>query len=408
MEKKHKRYLKINLMSLVFIVVSFISVTLAWFAYSGISNVQTEIGVKAWYIELEKDGETVSNDVVITLDDIYPGMPTVNEIVKVKNLGDSDAQVNYSIETARILGDAADNYIASETITSDYIEDRVSHAYPFHINVSLSKNYILATTGEAYFEVSISWPLDSGDDEFDTLWGTAAYEFQQNEALLKSNDPEYQTQPSIQVVISLIAEQYIATDDSSDPRYNLGDVILYDIQNDGVCSEVSSTCLKTYVIDANNKLSDDNVTLLPDPTLAYSSGVYADYASLLTTQTSTWTATSRALTIEDLMPVISKDITNTLLVRSGLSDSVLGSLKYQNRTSTEISRLTNSSGYYKISNENYSFMTSDVCYWINTEYNTNNGFALKNIDETNSKIYGETKTNTCKVIPVLVVSKMNL
>ena len=48
MKRKHKLYLKLNLMSLFFIGVSFISVTLAWFAYSGLTSVKTEIGVKAY------------------------------------------------------------------------------------------------------------------------------------------------------------------------------------------------------------------------------------------------------------------------------------------------------------------------------------------------------------------------
>ena len=54
MKNKKKLYLRLNLISLFFVVVSFISVTLAWFVYSGLSTVSTEVNVKAWYIELEK------------------------------------------------------------------------------------------------------------------------------------------------------------------------------------------------------------------------------------------------------------------------------------------------------------------------------------------------------------------
>ena len=103
MKPRHKVYLKINLVSLFFVIVSFISVTLAWFAYSGLSNVATEIGVKAWYIELEKNGKSISNDIVISLSEIYPGMDVVNEVVNIKNMGDSDAELNYKIVSARIL-----------------------------------------------------------------------------------------------------------------------------------------------------------------------------------------------------------------------------------------------------------------------------------------------------------------
>jgi hypothetical protein len=124
LKPKHKLYLRLNLVSLIFIVVSFMSVTLAWFAYSGLSKVNTEIGVKAWNIEFDKDGTAVSNDIVISLSDIYPGMNTVNETVNVKNPGDSDAQVKYSIVSARILDNAADNYVVDGTTTSLSVEDK--------------------------------------------------------------------------------------------------------------------------------------------------------------------------------------------------------------------------------------------------------------------------------------------
>ena len=52
MKKRHKLYLKLNLVSLVFIVVSLIFTTLAWFAYSGLSSLDTEIILN--YLKMEK------------------------------------------------------------------------------------------------------------------------------------------------------------------------------------------------------------------------------------------------------------------------------------------------------------------------------------------------------------------
>ena len=79
MKKKTKLYLRLNLMSLFFVAVSFISVTLAWFVYSGLSRVTTEVTVKvngvATTINIPADGKTFycfavktggSYDVVIT------------------------------------------------------------------------------------------------------------------------------------------------------------------------------------------------------------------------------------------------------------------------------------------------------------------------------------------------------
>ncbi len=182
MNTGQKTVFKVNLLSLFLMAISFISVTLAWFAYSGLSNVATEIGVKAWYIELEKNGKSISNDIVISLSEIYPGMDVVNEVVNIKNMGDSDAELNYKIVSARILDNEKDNYVIDDSkVSSDYVEDKLSHEYPFHINVSLSKNYILAKGEDSDFEVSISWPLDSGSDTLDSLWGNEAYKFHQKE-----------------------------------------------------------------------------------------------------------------------------------------------------------------------------------------------------------------------------------
>jgi hypothetical protein len=335
LEKKHKLYLRLNLMSLAFIVISFISVTLAWFAYSGLSSVATEIGVKAWYIELDKDGQPVSNDIVISLSDIYPGMDIVDEIVNIKNLGDSDAQLNYSIVSARILGNEADNYVIDgTTTTSESVEDVLSHNYPFHININLSKNYILAKGEESSFEVSVSWPLDSGIDSLDSLWGTEAYKFEQSELAKKNGDANYQIKPSIQIVISVTAEQYIESDTTSDPNYDLGDVVLYDVVNNQVCTEISTTCLTTYVIDKNNTLGDDTVTLLPNVKNTYLSSSFNDYNTTLSSITSGWTVGTRPLTVEDLLRITSNDVIGSTLSRDNISDLIIGKLTYNDRMST--------------------------------------------------------------------------
>jgi len=409
LEKKHKLYLRLNLMSLVFIVISFISVTLAWFAYSGMSSVATEIGVKAWYIELDKDGQAVSNDIVISLSDIYPGMDIVDEVVNIKNLGDSDAQLNYSIVSARILGDEADNYLIDDTTTSsEYVEDVLSHNYPFHININLSKNYILAKGEESSFEVSVSWPLDSDIDSLDSLWGTEAYKFEQSELAKKNADANYQIKPSIQIVISVTAEQYLESDTTSDPNYDLGDVVLYDVVANEVCTEISTTCLTTYVMDVNNTLGDETVTLLPNVKNTYLNSTFNDYATTLSSITSSWTVGTRPLAVEDLLKIASKDVIGSTLIRDSISDLIIGKLNYNTRMSTEIAKAVSYNGYYNFSNEKFSYLSSANCYWTSSEYNTSNGFAVKKTDEINSKIYGEAKTASCNVIPVILAPKENL
>lgn len=410
MKLKRKAYLKLNIMSLIFLVVSFISFTYAWFAYSGLVDANTEIDVKAWNIKIEKDGEQISNEIVISLDDIYPGMDPVTEDVNIKNFGDSDASIRYEIKSARLLGNVENEFVVDGTnVTSKYVEDLLSHEYPFHVNINLTKGYALSNGGESKFTVSVSWPLDSGDDESDSDWGKAAYDFESYQSSMLASDSSYQIKPSIQIVIGLTAEQYIVADTSIDPNYDLGDEILFNVVNNSRCSEISDSCLKTHVIDKNNAYGDDTVTLLPDiASELLPSGTYSSYDSNFTNYTSTWTVNKRSLVVEDLLNIVSNDVVSSVLSRENISDLVIGDLSYQGRMSTEISRAINYNGYFKFLNQSYPYFISNSCTWIDTEYNTNNSFALKINGEIESNIYKESKETTCKVVPVIIANKLNL
>ena len=399
MDKKHKLYLKLNLMSLFFVALSFVSITLAWFAYSGIGNVATEIGVKAWNIEFKNNDDTVANDIVISLSDIYPGMETVSEKVDINNLGDSDAQVSYKIDSARVF-----DYDLTDL---ENLEDKMSHEYPFHINISLSKDYAEAQGGHSELEVSISWPLDSDNNELDSKWGNAAFEFQNDELNKHNQDNSYQIRPTLKIVINLTAEQFIETNESPDKSFNLGDLILYDVIDNKVCTELSSSCIATYVIDVNNKIGDTTVSLLPDLYKSYGVGKYTSYDNLLNTLIGRWNVNLRAATVEDILRPISKDVVNSVMVRDNLSDSIIGNLNDPNRLTTEINKLINYNGYFKYSNSKFPYLASNKCYWLKSEYQ-DGAFAFMKIDDNYSKIYKEDVSTSCTILPIIEVSKSNL
>ncbi|MDD4705601.1 MAG: hypothetical protein PHS24_00095 [Bacilli bacterium] len=409
MEKRHKTYFKLNFVSLLFMAISFISATLAWFAYSGIAGVSTEVNVKAWNIELSKNGTAVKNSVVMSLSEIYPGMEPVTELITLRNLGDSDAEINYDIISARILGDPNDFFqIDVNGVTSEYMEDLISHEYPFNININLSKNYILSNGTEEVFEIAVSWPLDSGNDELDSLWGNKAHEFQEGELLKKQQDENYQILPSVQVEISLSAQQYLDIDSSSDPRYNLGDEILIDVINNNECFTISDTCIKTYVIDENNTLGDTKVTLLLNPLRTYDQVSYNNYVTIFNTYVSSWHVTTRYLLVEDIMKIISNDIKNSQIIINSYSDKVLGYINYNNRLNTLITNTINKNGFFRFMNDKYNFLSSNNCYWTQSSYGELSGFALVKIDDTYSKVYGNLKESTCNVIPVIEIDKSRL
>lgn len=405
MKQRYKKYMKIYLIPFIFIVTSFIFTTFAWFAYSGLRSVSTEMDVKAWFIELTKNGDAVTNNIVISLNDVYPGMETVDEIVNIQNKGDSDAQLSYKIVSSRIL----DTEINGESLQNNrMLTDSLSHEYPFHVNIDLSKNYISAGGDTSTFEVSVSWPLDSGNDNLDSVWGTNSYNFQQSEKRKKANDANYVQRPAVQIVISITAEQYIESPDSSDMRFNEGDIILYDVLLNKRCESVSETCIVTTVIDHNNKLRDTNVSLLPNLIGNYSSATFANYSSALDTDTTNWAAPTRALTVNDLLNVVSHDVINTIMIGDNISPQIVGSLDYNNRMTTEINKAISFNGYYKFQNSRYSFLSNRLCYWTNSSYDSTKAFAFEKTNDDTSKIYPKAKTDECRVIPVIIAPKTNL
>ena len=113
-------------------------------------------------------------------------MDIKSETIDIKNSGDSSAMISYKIKSVRILDEVY------EIADNEQIQDILAHEYPFHINMDLSRNFANAHDGTGNFVVSVSWPLDSGDDALDTEWGTKAYEFQSGEANKLKADENYQ------------------------------------------------------------------------------------------------------------------------------------------------------------------------------------------------------------------------
>lgn len=418
MKERHKRYLKLNIMSLFFISVSFISITLAWFAYSGIASTKTEIDVKSWLVEFKKGENKISNDIAIAVTDIYPGMETFHESIKIFNQGDSDAQLSYNITSVRIF----DDEISGLENTNEKLIDHLSHDYPFKINASVSDNYIEHGGGESQFDVSVSWPLDSGDDINDSIWGNKAYEFQKNEAIASAEDANYSERPSIKILISVKAEQLIEDNDNSpDLKYHLGNTILINKNNGNKCEALSTECIKTYVLDVNNKIGDEKVTLLPDLFNTYESGNFGSYNTMYESVVSSWKIKTRKLLLEDLLKVVSRDVFDTKIIRENLSTQVISNVIlgdvnntdkveknnviYDNRVEYLITQTTPYNGYISFKNEKQNFITSNKCYWINKEYDTTRGFALTKIDDSKSQIYGEVKNTSCSVVPVIIADK---
>lgn len=399
MEKKHKRYIKLNLMSLFFVAVSFISVTLAWFAYTGFASSGLDVDIKAWHIEFNGESKA-SNEIIIPLTNIYPGMDTVTESVSIKNKGDSDAKLSYIIESVRILDKELDM-----TLDQREIVDMLSNDYPFNIDISLSKEYVDANIGEATIDLSVSWPLDSDNDENDSLWGNKTYEFQANEAELEKNNSSYKAKTSINVVISLIAEQNV-----DKFTLNTGNMVLYNPLDNVRCDSIGGNCYRTNLITPYYDESED-VLLLPNILNNYGSGTYDKFEEEISKFTSSWTSAHDSFKLYDLINVVGTDVHNTILVREELSDTIVGYVTKEDRFDSYISDKVipeKYNSYIKFDSVLFDYLNTNKCIWLNYEYNDNKGFAMSKLSDGIMKIYPEDKTTECKIIPLIKVPRKTL
>jgi len=368
-----------------------------------------EIPVKSWYIEVTRDGQRVNREVVISTSQIFPGMEPIYEVLEVRNRGDADAEISYAIEKARIFGNPENEYIVGEGLSSETVEDILAHEFPFKINISLSKNYSLAESNEiTTFNVSISWPLDSGDNELDSKWGREAFAFNEAEQDRRNNDPTYVMRPPIHLSITLSAEQFLETDNSPDPNFNLGDIIIYDPVSNTRCESLGPDCFTTFVIDTNNTLGDNHVTLLPNPVSSHTTSSFTNLITTLNNTVSTWTVSTRPLEATDIMKVISKDIYESVLVRNDLSDAIIGNMTYGNRINEQLNKATEANGLFRFSSQTFSYLSSQQCFWTNTSYNSTRAFAVQRTDNETTRLFGETRTTSCKVIPVILAPKSRL
>lgn len=403
MEEKHKKYLKLNLISIFFLTVSFISVTLAWFAYTGIASSGLDVDIKAWHIEFNGKSKA-ENEIIIPLTNIYPGMETVVESVNIKNKGDSDAKLSYKIESIRILDEELDT-----TIDQTELLDHLANYYPFSIDISISKQYIDANIGESSIDLSVSWPLDSDNDKNDSIWGDKTYQFQENEKKLAASDPEYSERTSIKVVISLLAEQNV-----DKFTYNTGNMILYNPIEDKVCDSIGGDCYKTNMITTYHNQSEE-VYLIPNILNEYGHGTYEQIEEKYEKVTENWITKTKQFEIKDLINVVGLDLYKTILkkektLESGeiikLSDEIVGYVTHDTRFEEFMTnKMIKYNGYIEYDSEKFDYLTSTKCYWLNYEFSEDKAYAMKKDREGVMKIYPELKTEDCYVVPVIIMPK---
>ena len=199
---------RVKISHLIFLVVLLAANSYAWFIYvNNVSN-RLDVHVRAWKVDFEDDGQVVE-EVNVEVENAYPGMTNFTKSVIAHNYSDLPATASYKVLYASIMGteyysqegmaDAGLTPTGNEP-TAAQLETMLTSNYPFTFGFNLSQTSLVALTGTATYTVSLTWPYESGDDEADTQWGVAAYDY-------KVDNP---SEPSIKLKIKI----YITQDNS--------------------------------------------------------------------------------------------------------------------------------------------------------------------------------------------------
>lgn len=391
-QRIHRILIKINITSIFFFVLSLISVTLAWFAFSNIVTNNMEVSIKAWNISINDENGEVNNTLAISLDDFYPGVDTYTKTVSVHNNGDLPGLFSYNIKKIRILDQ-------EYQIDNDSLFNQLSQDFPFSFNFSADTNH-LEPDKTLHLNITISWPLDSGDDNVDSDWGNKTAEFLQKEQEKKNQDSSYQIRSCIELVIELNVKQYSEEEnvDISDNEYRLGTKKIINIDNFHSCASTNSTCKEFSVLDANNLEKDTSVTYIMVPNQSQTTITYNNLSSV---QTNDLIVAS----LSDILLAISKDIHDSNINISNISSRILGKVDDQTRAQNIINKLISTGGTITFNKQQFNFLDTDSCYWLSDKYGENKAFAIRSKDQDTLEIYGENVSNTCKFVPVVNIKK---
>ncbi len=407
MKRKIKAFVKINIFTLIMIAISFGSVTFAWFGYTGRTSTDAEIDVKAWYIELEHDGAIITNEINVSFDSLVPGMDPLTESITVNNLGDADALLKHSLVSARILDKPEDIYnAAGDSEKAKEIEDALAHNYPFRIDIVVSDKVVEAKTGVSTFDITISWPLDSGDNEADTYWGNQAYYYKQQELAKQQADPTYEIIPAVELQIDFIAEQSIGSGDELQVEYLPGTELLIDPTRNQPCTNTSvSNCYTSYVYDSYNTHEDTTVALIPSFGEGFSLTPFNNLQGFVDNKASSWAIDYKVITGEDYLKLIATQY-ETYLKRPGLSDVTVGNIEYGTRATTELQEGITGEGTYVFDSTVFDYLTQGTCYWTNTSISDTHAYAIKTV-AGQTTMYPELKTTSCLAVPIMIINKID-
>lgn len=189
----HKKFL--------LLVIFLIMTTFAWFTYYKALGSNFNFHIASWDVEYTINGVKQSTPLKVNAQSLYPGMEEQRIVIDVKNNGELDIDLNYSIASIKMIGKTYDiidpdqviiggeetaeseneqitlgNRVSSNGITKqDIINEKLR--FPFKITIESIEKMSAGQDGGQII-ITITWPdtdeTNPNKDELDSKWG---YEF---------------------------------------------------------------------------------------------------------------------------------------------------------------------------------------------------------------------------------------
>ena len=211
------RILLITIFSVILIINTY-----AWFnANEPVNMSGLEANITPWDVRYYVDDkEMLDESVTFTIDELYPGMPDREDIVRIYNMSTTSTSIKYELTSVKVFGQEVldqlkeNNMIQTDGNTVHIFADDTE--YPFDIsytydNTRLDGEYKDDETtpnAGATFKYQASWEYQGNGTEdenlakdiLDTKFGKGAYEYYQDEA----NDPSKAIEITVKITSSMI------------------------------------------------------------------------------------------------------------------------------------------------------------------------------------------------------------
>ena len=211
------RILLITIFSVILIINTY-----AWFnANEPVNMSGLEANITPWDVRYYVDDkEMLDESVTFTIDELYPGMPDREDIVRIYNMSTTSTSINYEVTSVKVFGQEVldqlkeNNIMQTDGNTVHIFADDTE--YPFDISYTYDKTRLdgeykddeTTPNAGATFKFLASWEYqgDGTEDEnlakdiLDTKFGKGAYEYYQDEA----NDPSKAIEITVKITSSMI------------------------------------------------------------------------------------------------------------------------------------------------------------------------------------------------------------